>query len=738
MTATIRTELKDNSKEWAENLRARMTAAGVSADKLGTHLNALQDELDSREAQKFKDEVKEIADAIEKEASPATRRLEDDFIRLQKEVLDTRHDLTMLDKAAYEAAQHAGMLDNYIEDLHQSMQSKAVANYKREVDALADSIVNGPKQATAANWWTEFASKLTVVKAGFEVLKWAAQGAVSAVSGLAEAGVPAFQRLAASGNRLKDALIDIAGNPTLQLWIDKLASAADSGGQSTIEWFAKDTERFINSKVDEFRAIKGVLIEAAEAIGLMDQGSLDKYIDEMAELSVQDDKKRKEFEKQNKARIEERERQRKEAIDNLSDPGSQIRKDESKKQELAGITEVADVEARIASEREAQEKRIKAIQKEGLDPLQNREVLESQKELVALEQRRLEIIKEKADIEQQEREQQAQVDQQAADLAVAAQELEHATKMRDMFEKTSQALGESSSDYKYFKELEEQVYKKEEQYLSLLKGPVKDEEERRIKRARDLREEERQAAEERLKATELEKKAAEEAHRIKMQDAQQEIDKFKAFVEQNLPGFMGGGGFSGGPGGGFGGSFGGFPGGSKPSSGGGGLSPQDLMLLQRFRVEDALKQFEQEDKVKGKYKQDSKGNILKGPDGKPVLQVLNKGAREAQRQRNIARVKRETRMQFRRDAQQGNISNQEMAKAGAKLREAAVNKLKQDGNVNQAEANLLQGLVDGLNEAAAQQAEMADQLNMILGGLGMPGMKKGKPNKGFKAQKAVP
>lgn len=69
MSATITTKLTDNSKEWAAQLKKQFLDAGGSAADFELHLEALNKELASREAKRFTEDIKHLADSIDGTAS---------------------------------------------------------------------------------------------------------------------------------------------------------------------------------------------------------------------------------------------------------------------------------------------------------------------------------------------------------------------------------------------------------------------------------------------------------------------------------------------------------------------------------------------------------------------------------------------------------------------------------------------------------------------------------------------
>lgn len=73
MSATIKTTLVDNSKEWSDQLRKRFLEAGGSADDFEDHIAALNRELESRAAKRAADDIKALADEIDGSAAAANR-----------------------------------------------------------------------------------------------------------------------------------------------------------------------------------------------------------------------------------------------------------------------------------------------------------------------------------------------------------------------------------------------------------------------------------------------------------------------------------------------------------------------------------------------------------------------------------------------------------------------------------------------------------------------------------------
>lgn len=208
MAATITTELKDNSKDWVEKLKARFIEGGGAAKDFEAHAKALSDELNSRKARQaaadikaFADEM-EAADAATEAAAAAAQRLADQEAELIAEFTGAAVKTRVLTGETYQlAAAEDKLADEFQQCANEAAQNgRALQRYVnsiKDVDRAAQSA--GKSVATIPGGG--MASKLTAAFTGvlalkevFAALAGAARTAYAALARFAEVN-PKFAEL---------------------------------------------------------------------------------------------------------------------------------------------------------------------------------------------------------------------------------------------------------------------------------------------------------------------------------------------------------------------------------------------------------------------------------------------------------------------------------------------------------------------------------------------------------------
>lgn len=233
MSATIKTTLVDNSKEWADALKQRFVEAGGKAEDFEAHLESLNKELASRDARNAAQEIKRLADEIEA-SHPETKRLREETAKLDAEFKAFSDDL--------------------------AEQTKRMDAYKNSVRQTAEV------KTQAGRSWTEFAAKGAVVVTS---LKWMAEGAKKTWEGikfLSEQGAAGFQSLEAAGNRLGASVVNSLKSKEFTELGKSISQAVDGIATPAVEkltWGIGKAGAAVTSLVDGFASLGGVDLQKA-------------------------------------------------------------------------------------------------------------------------------------------------------------------------------------------------------------------------------------------------------------------------------------------------------------------------------------------------------------------------------------------------------------------------------------------------------------------------------------------
>lgn len=696
MPAIIRTELKDNSKEWSDELKQQFNQARTSANAVGRSFDELSKSLDVKSTSQYQGVMKELVDQLDR-ASPAIQQMEASFARATGAIVDQGSTLQALGRTGVESAQNLQALDRRIAELDDAMDTRQAAAFEDQLEAMGDAAQKGAnKTAGYASSWSDFSSKLMLVQNGFELLKQGVSNVGAAISTLAGAGVPAFQKLTAAGGRVQDAFIKIGENPGIQRFAEMIASAINEYVVPAVEWVAQNIGGLIDTFEDVTAQAQISFEKWKEFFGIGTKGkaaALQEAHEVRIALREQSDRA---IEEQNAKRQQERERQKREALDDFADPGKKLRQDVAESERVGGFDNADDIEREIAQEKKLQAIRVEEANAKQVDLTEDRDIIAGMELLTKLEERRLELLK---DINDAQTELQDDQEEFAEEWET---ELDQVTQQHDEI---------ASKQAKTAKAAIDQV--KEQAAL---------------------------------------KKAA---HEQEMADQQEEYEKFKKFLQERQSG-LGPGNHFGAPQAGMtslgGTASGGF--GQDASLMQSGMDDGDaavnagFMQLQKSttlikkRQKDALEKWRKEQKNSGLmnnddqliYEQDAEGVVKRGEFGNKL--TLTSTQRKAKTRSAEARIKKEARRGFRKDVAKGNIKPTEIAAAGNDAVAAAVAKVKSDGTLNDAQLNLLEKMTDELKNANSENARHEEALKALFEALsaGQNQRGSGRQNNVAKAQ----
>lgn len=233
MSATIKTTLVDNSKEWADTLKARFMEAGGKAEDFEAHLESLHKELAARDARNAAQDIKKLADEIEA-AHPETKRLREETAKLESEFKAFSDDL--------------------------AEQTKRMESYKNQVRQT------GEVKAQSSRSWTEFAAKGAVVLTSLRGLTEGAKKTWQGIKFMSEQGAEGFQALEAAGNRLGASLMNNLKSKEFTQIGKSISLAVEGVATPAIEkltWGIGKAGAAVSSLVDGFASLGGVDLQKA-------------------------------------------------------------------------------------------------------------------------------------------------------------------------------------------------------------------------------------------------------------------------------------------------------------------------------------------------------------------------------------------------------------------------------------------------------------------------------------------
>ena len=136
MAATIKINLVDNSKEWADALRSRFIDGGGAADEFEAHLAELNRELESRVAQSAATQLQVLADEY-RDTGPAVSELAEAERRLQAESTELTSQFNSLRSAIDAVSAQVG-------EYHQAIEAAGESSERagKSLDKAAGSTVN--------------------------------------------------------------------------------------------------------------------------------------------------------------------------------------------------------------------------------------------------------------------------------------------------------------------------------------------------------------------------------------------------------------------------------------------------------------------------------------------------------------------------------------------------------------------------------------------------------------------
>jgi hypothetical protein len=655
MPATIRTELTDNSKEWGDGLKRQFNEAKASAAGVSKSFESISQSLDLKQSEQYQAALKQVADQLDR-ASSSAQQMVTAFSSAAGATSDQCSALQQLDEAARTAGQNVGTLDSQVGELNQAMDASEAAKFRKAIDDVAESAGKGAKGAgNFAGSWTDVASKMNVASQSFDLVKQGAAAVGSAISALSGAGVPAFQKLTAAGGRVQDALLKIGENPAVQRFAEMVAKAIDENVVPAIEWVAKNIGGISDTFADVTARAQISFEKWKEFFGIGTKGKAEA-LEQANEVRIAlREQSNKAIEEQNAKRQQERERQKQEAIEDFADPGKHMREDAASTDRIKTMNHVEDVERQIELEKKRQAVRVQAIQLNAGDLATDREVTAGKELLIKLEQRRYDLMHKIG----KEVESEDQAEQVANEQAADFQEKE-------------------------VDRIEEKADKEEE--------------------ASNEREVISQKAES-PKPQKPESRANGSAPTISHGGAAILMGAMTGGFDQNqdmMQGVMD----------------------DSDAAVNAGfmqmMQMQKSMILIKKREKDALEKWRKEQKSSGlmskdnelQYEQDVGGNVKQSQFGNKLS--LTSTQRKAKTKSAEARIKKEARKGFRKDAAKGNISSTEIAAAQNDAVTEAVSKVKSDGKVTVTQIKVLETMADQLKNANAENAKHEETLKMLL------------------------
>lgn len=674
MSAVIQIDLKDNSKDWSSTIKQQFAAAGVDAKKLDSVLSNVNAALDPSSASEFTDRLKQHF---------ATAGIE------------------------------ANRLDSAIADVNAELQSRAAADYSAKIKRIADDMTGLTTRTQAAAksqsvFWTETMSKFNLAKEAFSWVSFGARQFGTFAQKMADDGDASFKRLINAGDKFQGVMDELANSREVRDMINDMAAAAEDLlpvirelGSETISWF-RYTQDGIKYSMEGY-------IRLAEAIGLVQQGMTQAYREEGAAREAESKKRQAEAEKriaESKARQAAAQAAREQEMIN---PGLEMSKNAILAEYVAKLRDTAVINREINSLVAVQTALAAKLKAEGKDPTTDRTFVDNAKELVALEQRRL-------DLQKEERERKAKFveDQAASEKKVRDDQI----KGLDDLLAQEKAGSKEAMDLERRKADLIKKNKEEEKRLLKEKGLLEDKLARDdLARIEERAKKEREAVLAGIEGERMLFLARERRRQAEMEAEQEKVNKLKELLQGQ------GGGGQGGMGGG---------GAQGPDFAGrlaGGIKPRDVQRqVMRKREEEALRQWREEQRAAGRMDQnnqlidpDELNQMGDGPEGFNGRAQEGEIDRNAQRRRQAARtkgqeraVRQRARRQAFRDMRQGNVGNAELADAGGELLQQAGENLIGNNNLNQTQVNAIRQTVQEIRNNNQQIAALQDQLNQIM------------------------
>ena len=439
MTAKLRIELENATKKGFDEIVKDLGKMGVEGKDTEKAIEALNKELASRNAAKMTEQVKQLADELDgttaalRKAKNEQQQLDDALKASHNSTIANSKALQDLNAVAQRTAQSTGKAADYHRDLQQAMDERKTRAYKEQISKLADEMT-GLGQAskgaakTSGLFWTEANSKFQMAKAAFAMFKGAFDAASAFSQKMAEDGNTSFAKLNAAGSKVKDAMISIANDPGLSLQVEKLAASIEGLGPALAQFGLNTVSAFgmaqdgvtalmgawikLNDMLDASPWAASILDGAAPTLGLLraisaaagitgGNGAKSKEWDEEAKARAEADAKAMEALKKKRAEEEAARQKRKaEAEATLLNPGVKMREEQAKQERLDAIKGLAG-EVQIQNELNVllatQAALVAKIKASSGDPTVDKQVLQNAKDLVDLETKRAQLIKERLD-----------------------------------------------------------------------------------------------------------------------------------------------------------------------------------------------------------------------------------------------------------------------------------------------------------------------------------------------------
>lgn len=215
MAATIKINLVDNSKEWADALRSRFIDGGGAADEFEAHLAGLNRELESRVAQSAATQLQALADEY-RNAGPAVSELADAERRLQAESTELNSQFNSLRGEIDAVSASVGEYQQAIEDAGESSERAG-----KSLDKASGSTVNEKLTGLCSN-----ATQLT---GAFQQIAEVCQAAYTVIAKFAETS-PRFAEL-------KDSLdgVDSSANTAVESLAATAYEAAEKASRDRLQ-----------------------------------------------------------------------------------------------------------------------------------------------------------------------------------------------------------------------------------------------------------------------------------------------------------------------------------------------------------------------------------------------------------------------------------------------------------------------------------------------------------------------
>lgn len=314
-----------------------------------------------------------------------------------------------LKKRFVDAGGSADDFEKHLEALNKELESRAAKQAAEDIKKLADEIEK-TTDATRKNTdelkknnkgWTELQAKFNLMKEGFS---WVKTG-FSAISNLSQQaaadGNASFQKLISSGNEF---------NKTLRQWhqsrfLSDLAhdlSDPNSGATSALKTLGTTADwTFTKMREGTQQATRGWMI-MGETVGLVSEGTVKAY-DQIGAARERDSQARAKANAKAMADYQ-KEMAAVQKIRNLDmiNPGLVMRQDQAVSEWIEKLEDAEDVQKEINNLVETQTKLHAKLTAKGKDPSQDRTFLENQRDLIALENKRFELVKAHKEWEKEE------------------------------------------------------------------------------------------------------------------------------------------------------------------------------------------------------------------------------------------------------------------------------------------------------------------------------------------------